>query len=143
MPGASEKLRFQLEVVDGYPPVAVENLFVSRMAPGRYVLESLPFFFREATLGDEILVWEVGDDRHDASMLKRGSNGLLRVFVSDCDRRAALADRLSNSGVIFEVLPEYGLVSVNTVSCESHSELVQWLLDFCGMGAVEEVFVCE
>ena len=143
MLGTSEKLPFQLDVVDGYPPVAAESLFVSRISPGRYALESLPFFFREATLGDQILVWEVGNGLYDASMLKRGSNGLVRVFVSEGDRRAAVADRLTNSGVIFEVLPQYGLVSVNTVSCESHSELVQWLLDFCGIGAVEEVFLCE
>lgn len=56
----SVKVHFRLvQDEDGYPPVAVESVWAQPgMNSREYVLDNLPFFVREATLGDTVLVRE-------------------------------------------------------------------------------------
>jgi Domain of unknown function (DUF4265) len=65
---------------EGYPPVAVESLWAEPGAkPGEYVIDNVPFFVRDATIGDTILAREEGDGRWFNRLLSRSLNSLLRV----------------------------------------------------------------
>lgn len=52
---AARKVFFKLEPDDdGYPPVSVESLWAQENQDGTCVIDNIPFYTREATLGDVV-----------------------------------------------------------------------------------------
>lgn len=112
---AHVKLHFKLSHdSEGYPPVAVESVWAS---PGEsaelFVLDSIPFFAREATFQD--VVRAVRDDGHlwFEKVVQPSGNSLIRLVFFFPDRIADVRDALSALGCSTELLRDRQLVAVN------------------------------
>ncbi len=109
------KVHFQLEQdEDDYPPVAVESVWATPgQGPGRFVLDNVPFFTRDATLGDEVAVSVAEGGYWFESVVNRSGNSLIRVVFFDTSHRDRVMQDLQALGCSTESLAAHSLVAVN------------------------------
>ena len=83
--GRSSKVHFRLvQDEDGYPPVSVESVWAQPSTKaGEYVLDNIPFFAREATIGDVVQVREEEGHLWFDKVVRRSQNSLVRVVFFD------------------------------------------------------------
>jgi hypothetical protein len=136
------KLRFRIQQDEtGYPPVTVESLHLSKIAEEKYCLESIPFFFREATLGDIVFVEEEEDGLYYALVVGGERNSLVRVFVPASEQIEALTALLIAQGLLFEVLKDFGIVAISISPEQSYRDVLARLEESLDMetAGIEEV----
>ena len=77
------KIHFQLEQdEDGYPPVAVESVWAQPAGQtGEYIVDNVPFFTRDATIGDTVRVREDDGNLWFERVVARSTNSLVRVVM--------------------------------------------------------------
>lgn len=108
------KIQFRLrQDVDGYPPVAVEGVWATKAPSGGYTLDNIPFFARDATLGDTVSVTVEDGTFWFSGVLNRSGNSLLRVVLLDPSRVGELRNGLSGLGCSTEWDQPHNLVGVN------------------------------
>lgn len=109
------KVHFHLEQdEDGYPPVAVESLWAEPSAkPDEYVIDNVPFFVRDATIGDTVRVREKDGHRWFDGLVSRSQNSLLRVVFFDRECVETVSERLVAMGCSTEYLREHNLMAVS------------------------------
>lgn len=79
-----EKVFFPLmQDEDGYPPAAVESVWAERISEGLYRIDNIPFFTRDATLGDVVRTRNEEGNQWFASVQLPSTNTLVRVILSD------------------------------------------------------------
>lgn len=110
-----QRIHFQLdEDADGYPPVAVESVWAT---PGsksnEYVLDSIPFFTREATNGDMVKVLKKEGRFWFESIVKSSNNSLMRVVFFDRGCVEKIRGQLVDLGCSTEYLEIHNLMSVD------------------------------
>ncbi|KYF77574.1 hypothetical protein BE20_04920 [Sorangium cellulosum] len=103
--GQTVKVYFRLvQDEDGYPPVAVESVWAQPTTrASEFVLDNLPFFAREATLGDTVLVREEDGHLWFEQVVHRSRNSLVRVVFFD----RACVERVNNQLVALGCSTEY------------------------------------
>lgn len=75
----SEKLFFELDVEDGYPPVAEEILWVEKLDNSLLRIDNIPFYTKEVSLGD-IVSYTIKDGvYYFNSIVKHSDNLTIRV----------------------------------------------------------------
>lgn len=111
----SVKVHFRLaQDDDGYPPVAVESVWAQAGPHAReFVIDNVPFFAREATLGDTVLVTEDEGHRWFDTVVLRSTNSLVRVVFFDRTIVERVSNRLTVIGCSTEYLREHKLLAVN------------------------------
>lgn len=109
------KVHFHLEQdEDGYPPVAVESLWADpSVEPDEYVIDNVPFFVRDATIGDTVRVREKDGHRWFDSLVSRSQNSLVRVVFFDQGCVEAVSERLVTLGCSIEYLREHNIMAVS------------------------------
>lgn len=108
------KIQFRLaQDADGYPPVAVEGIWATKASTTGYMLDNIPFFTREATLGDTVSVTVEDDTLWFSGVLIRSGNSLLRVVLFDPSRVDVVRKGLSGLGCSSEWNQPHKLVGVN------------------------------
>ena len=109
------KLSFIVERDDsGYPPVDVESIWVKSVVDNLYEVDSIPFFTREATVGDVILARE--DESGDLWFQKidqRSTHSLIRVVFFDHDCEDGVIEKLRAFGCGTERMQQFNLVAVD------------------------------
>lgn len=112
---AAVKLHVRLEQdEEGYPPIAVESLWGEPTgAPDEYVIVNIPFFARNATLGDTVRAPERDGQRWVEGVVASGAASLLRVLFFEVDRTDEVTAELEALGCETEGLPAYRLVAVS------------------------------
>lgn len=112
------KVHFRLEQdEDGYPPVAVESLWARpSVKPSEYVIDNVPFFVREVTIGDIVRVREDDGEHWFESVSARSSNSLVRVVFFDGADRRAIKEKLIALGCATESLEKHNLMAVSVPS---------------------------
>lgn len=136
------KLRVRIEQDEnGYPPVTVESLHLSKITEEKYCLEYIPFFFRDATLGDIVVVEEEEDGLSYALVVGGERNSLVRVFVPTLEQVEALTVLLNELGLLFEVLKDFGLVAISIRPDQSYRDVLTRLAESLDMetAGIEEV----
>ncbi len=110
----SVKVHFRLaQDEDGYPPVAVESVWAQPGANAReFVIDNVPFFAREATVGDTILITEEAGQRWFEAVVHRSRNSLVRVVFFDRTCVDRVSDQLTALGCSTEYLREHNLLAV-------------------------------
>ncbi len=98
---------------DGYPPVAHESAWAVDLGDGRFLIDSIPFFARAATLGDTITAHEEGGALQYSATLARSGNSLLRVVYFDGTEPAEIRSPLSNLGCSTELNAAHHLIAVS------------------------------
>ena len=109
------KIHFRLvQDEDSYPPVAVESVWAEpAVEPGEYVIDNVPFFAQNATIGDTVRVREEGGLRWFESMVRRSRNSLIRIAFFDRTRVEGVSQHLVSLGCSVEYSKDYNLVAVN------------------------------
>lgn len=92
--------------------IAVESIWARPSAePSEY---KIPFFTREATIGDTVKVQGGGWQRWFDCVVKRSTNSLIRVVFFYPDFVNKVKDQLVASGCSIEFLRAYNLMAVDT-----------------------------
>ena len=108
------KIHFRIDQdEDGYPPVAVESLWAKPIG-GCYEIDSIPFFTRDATVGDLVravpdatgALWFAGTDH-------ASHHSLIRVVFFDVACTDPVTKRLEALGCGTEGMKAYKLVAVD------------------------------
>lgn len=108
------KVIFALEQdKDGYPPVGYESAWVVDLGEGRFLVDSIPFFAREATLGDTITAAEENGELRYADTIERSGNSLFRVVYFEGTDPSEIRRALSSLGCSTELNDVHRLIAVN------------------------------
>jgi hypothetical protein len=112
---AAVKVHFRLtQDEDGYPPIAVETVWAqSGPSQDEYVVDNIPFFARDATIGDTVLAIEDDGRLWFEKVTCPSRNSLVRIIFFDLSCVDRVNARLVSQGCSTEYLREYGLLAVN------------------------------
>jgi hypothetical protein len=112
---AAIKVHFRLvQDGDGYPPVAVESIWAQPTVKAEeYVLDNVPFFAREATIGDVILVREQDGQHWFKDVVTRSMNSLVRIVFFDRTSTDRVNKDLIDLGCSTEYLKSHNLLAVS------------------------------
>lgn len=133
------KIHFRLEQdEDGYPPVAVESLWAEPgVKAGEYVIDNVPFFVRNVTIGDAVLVREEDGNLWFDGILSRSQNSLVRVVFFDHNCVESVGRRLVAMGCSTEYLREHNLMAVNIPRDITLTDVQAYLQSEAGAGKLD------
>jgi hypothetical protein len=78
---------------DGYPPVGSESVWAIPLGESQFMLDNIPFFTCDATLGDVVLANEHMGELKFVTIVKSSGNSLLRlIYVEGSDVEQIRAD---------------------------------------------------
>ncbi|MEU6414250.1 DUF4265 domain-containing protein [Microbispora sp. NPDC046933] len=101
---------------NGWPPAASERMWAVPVAPGRVMLDNIPFFVRGVALGDVVRI-ETDDEGvvRAAEAVEFSGNCTIRVvpFTREPAGRQAVLDAFASWGVEGEGAEQFGLVALN------------------------------
>jgi hypothetical protein len=124
------KIRFRLvQDEDEYPPFAVESVWAIKQPTGSYRIDNIPFFTRDATLGDTIAATEDEEGLWFSETIRPSTSSLLRVILFDDDRTDELCNRLVALGCTVESFRSHHLVAVNVPPSTTLSPVQDYLRD--------------
>ena len=99
---------------DGYPPAATESLWArSTERDNQFTIENVPFFTREATLGDVVFVTEKDSTLYYHSTVHRSGNSLIRIICYEACNPLTLCKELEAMRCITEYIPSYRMIAVS------------------------------
>ena len=123
---------------DGYPPVAVETLWAKRGANRReYVIDNIPFFARDATIGDTVLVREEDGCRWFERLVRRSRNSLMRVVFFDRTCVERVSEHLVAQGCSTEYLRDHNLLAVNVPDSVNLADVQDYLQAEASTGSID------
>jgi len=99
---------------DGYPPVGVETVWAKEESgTDRFVIDNIPFFATQATLGDVVGVASREGQVWYESTLEHSGNSLIRVLCHKGTDPAEVRQSLEHLGCATEWAAAYSLVAVS------------------------------
>jgi Domain of unknown function (DUF4265) len=137
---SSVKVQFRLQAdEDDYPPVAVESVWATPVAErNELVIDNIPFFVKDATVGDRICVSIDSDGvAWFAGVVKRSGHSLLRVVFFDLSIGDAVASTLRQLGCSFEWFRERNLLAVDVPPQASLDEVQRYLASTAERGVID------
>jgi hypothetical protein len=113
--GAKSRITFHIEQdEDGYPPVTIETVWARRLGTSdEYVIDNLPFFARDATLGDVVRAKSTPSGLVFEEVVKWSPNSLIRVVVYDPSEMKEIRRKLKELGCSTEEFAERQLIAVD------------------------------
>lgn len=138
MKGTPIKISFPLQPdVDGYPPVSAESLWAKEVGSG-YVIDSIPFFTAEATVGDLIRAEkDEGGALWFESVEQPSRHSLVRAVFFDASREQSIVARLRALGCATESMKAFKLLAVDVPSDLSLPEVQEILRDEATAGHLD------
>lgn len=119
-----KKITFLLEEdEDGYPPVAAEGIWAEHLGADRYELDNIPFFAREATLGDVVRVSIVEGETRYLETVSPSENSLLRVVYFEGVDPAMLRQRIEATGCSTEHDAAHALIAISVPAAVELSDV--------------------
>ncbi len=133
------KINFCLEQdEDGYPPVAVESLWAEPVENlGEYIIDNVPFFARNATIGDTVLVREEDGMYWFDRLVSRSSNSLIRIVFFDRSCTEKIGERLTIMGCATEYLRERNLMAVSIPDTVALKDVQTYLQSQSNAGKID------
>ncbi|MDB4956890.1 MAG: hypothetical protein JWO36_4459 [Myxococcales bacterium] len=112
---SKHKIAFPLvKDADDYPPFDVEDLWgESTNIPLEFVIDNIPFFARQATLGDVIQASQLGGRLVFDKVIKRSPSSLMRVVMYDSSEIAEVRDQLKVLGCSSEWFAQSNVIAVD------------------------------
>jgi hypothetical protein len=135
----SVKLNFELyQDAHGYPPVAVESVWATPAEDvGQFVLDNVPFFVREATIGDTVKALERGSQHWFECVVKRSENSLIRVVFFEPTCVSKVTARLIALGCSVEFLRAHNLLAVSIPVGVALREIQECLAAEAATGSID------
>ncbi|MBZ5530320.1 MAG: DUF4265 domain-containing protein [Acidobacteriia bacterium] len=107
------KVYFDLESDEnGYPPAQNEFLWCIPTDQGTYIVDNVPFFVRDISLGDEISAGKIGKTLQFSRLLHQSKNSTIRVLLKKEGLAEMIREKLDNLGCGTELMDELSLLSV-------------------------------
>ena len=123
---------------DGYPPVAVESVWAHPVGGAdEYVLENVPFFARDATIGDVVLTREDEGGLWFETIVRRSRNSLLRVVFFDRTCVERVNERLVAFGCATEYISTHNLLAVSVPDAVDLGAVQSYLQGEAGAGILD------
>jgi len=97
---------------DGYPPVNSEFLWCIPTVRRTYIVDNIPFFVRDISLGDEISAKKVGKVLHFSQLLSKSTNSTVRILLKKSDVIEMVRERLNDFGCGTELMDDFSLLAV-------------------------------
>jgi hypothetical protein len=95
----SVPVRIPLAVEDGWPPVDRESVWAIPAGGDEFVVDSVPVFALDLSVGDVVLAPDAGGVREFARRIRVGTHATFRfVALGDASDTAAVVDRLRRLG---------------------------------------------
>jgi len=135
----SAKVHFRLiQDADGYPPVAAESLWAQPgVNAGEYVIDNVPFFASNATLGDTVLVREEDGHWWFERLIRRSGNSLVRVVFFDQACIERLSERLISLGCATEYLMDHNILAVSVPDTANLTAVQDYLRAEASAGSID------
>jgi Domain of unknown function (DUF4265) len=110
-----EKVKFTLtQDDDGYPPVGSEGLWAIPLPNGNLLLDNIPFYASQVSLGDEIAaVLRAPREWQFDRVVAPSGNSTFRIMVTDLNQTQDIRREFDNLGCRTEVDATMGLIAVN------------------------------
>jgi hypothetical protein len=116
----------------------VESLWgVSTGRQGEYVIDNVPFFATQATLGDVVLVKEEQGVLWFDRVVKPSNNSLLRLVFFQPDRAQEVRDVLKRLGCSTEWDQNHTLIAVNVPPDANLKAIQEYLADQAEAGHLD------
>lgn len=133
------KVHFRLmQDEDGYPPATVESLWAKTgVNTDEYVVDNVPFFACDATIGDTVLVREEEGHRWFEKLVHSSPNSLLRVVFFDRSCIDKVNEHLVALGCSTEYVKQYNLLAVSVPGTTSLSEVQNYLRAEAEKGSID------
>jgi hypothetical protein len=111
----STRVHFHLtQDTDGFPPASVETMWAKPSdRSGEYIIDNLPFFATEATIGDVGAARDEEGNLWFEKVVRRSPNSLVRVVFFDRDSVERVTKHLVAAGCSTEYLAAHSLLAVN------------------------------
>ncbi|MGK3969349.1 DUF4265 domain-containing protein [Sorangium sp. So ce118] len=123
---------------DGYPPVAVESVWAqSTIKAGEFVLDNAPFFAREATIGDTVLVREEDGHLWFEQVVHRSRNSLARVVFFDRTCIERVNEQLVAFGCSTEYTKTHNLLAVSIPETVNLRDVQNYLQAEASVGTID------
>jgi hypothetical protein len=125
-----QKVMVQLEQDEyGYPPFSFESLWVlPTERPREFVVDNIPFYAYDISLGDKILTHEKDGEHHFVKVLGKADNSTLRVYCPDAACGVTIQEKLAQAGCHSEKSNLESLFAVNVpahVSLDSVIKIIE------------------
>jgi hypothetical protein len=133
------KIHFRLvQDDDGYPPASVESLWAQPGANCReYVVDNVPFFACDATIGDAVLVSEEKGQRWFKSLVHPSRNSLIRVTFFVHASFEKVNKRLVELGCSTEYSKAHNLLAISVPETVRLSEVQKYLQGEAATGTID------
>lgn len=80
---SSRKVVFDLDVDDGYPPIASEGLWCTLIPNGTFRVDNIPFYVPGLALGDTVSAEEVDGVLFGTGVVKQAGHSTVRIAFFD------------------------------------------------------------
>jgi hypothetical protein len=137
---SSAKVQFRLQTDDDdYPPASAESVWATPTVGGdEFVIDSIPFFTRDATVGDRIQASIDSDGiLWFDSVVERAGHSLLRVVFFDLSVGDSVAATLRQLGCSFEWFCRRNLLAVDVPAQASLDEVQRYLTSAAERGVID------
>ncbi len=124
------KVFFQLEPdEDGWPPGSVESVWARPSdCEGECVIANVPFFTRDATIGDTVQIRKDDDGvRWFVKVVKHSGNSLIRIIVPDLGSIEEVNKHLVALGCETELAQAHKLLACSIPPCVKLSDVQAYL----------------
>src|ERR1041385_3570598 len=123
-----QKIRFLLEHQgDGFPPVSEEYVWAIPTGHGSYIVDNVPFFVRDISLGDEITARNHHGELLFEKLLRLSKNSTIRLFVHDRSNESIVRKELEEFGCPIEGGLIKGMFAVSKPTDERTADILDWL----------------
>lgn len=130
-----QKIFFNLEQdEEGFPPVGVESVWAIETNGGDFVIDNIPFYACQATLGDVVEVVSSHLGLRYVSTRKQSGNSLLRVVFFEGHDPTMLRSDLEKLGCSTELSHLQSLIAVNVPPTVLINDVRRLLDEGCGKG---------
>lgn len=132
------KIFFQMQQdEDGYPPITVESVWAMPSENvDEYVLNNIPFFFREATFEDTVKAQEKNGQLWFERLTVNSSNSLIRVVFHDRECESRIEQELTKLGCEVEYFEQYNLLAVSIPGDIKLSDVQAYLASEADAGTI-------
>lgn len=139
------RVKFDLDVDDGYPPVSSELIYADILSDSRVKLANTPFFVEGVALGDVVECLKHTDDTFEyMSVIEESGNKSLSVIFIDSSIEESLYQRVKSMGHYCEYgeFPEYSMLAISVENDRSINELVDLLSSMEDQGKISYAELC-
>lgn len=142
----SARIRFDLEVDDGFPPISSEFLHGKIISDGAIQVDNTPFFVEGIAVGD-IVNCRVSANQNTFEfehVVKHSGNKSISVIFIDGAAEPIVREEMKKMKLYYEYakFPEYDMMAISVENEADFDRLTEFLSDFQRHGKISYAELC-